>query len=112
MKLRKHGAKEFKGAKDDYPFLVVYWLEHIQRVLEELQCTFGDSLSCAISLLKVKACRWWVIVTIVTPKDQVDWNSFLIKFQKKYISRLYFEKKKRVYSIEPRRFCTVEQVCY
>ena len=39
-----------------------YWLEKLQRVLEEVRCPPDQIVSCAVSLLQSEAYDWWKLV--------------------------------------------------
>ncbi|KDP47063.1 hypothetical protein JCGZ_10790 [Jatropha curcas] len=43
-KLRKYGAVEFMGRKDDVASAAEYWLQSVERILEQMQCSPVDSL--------------------------------------------------------------------
>ena len=49
--VRRHRAEEFHGISMDESDKAEYWLEKIQRVLEEVRCPPDQRVSCAISLL-------------------------------------------------------------
>ena len=53
--VRRHGAKEFHGTSMEESDKVEYWLEKLQRVLEEVRCPPDQRVSCVISLLQSKA---------------------------------------------------------
>ena len=50
--LRKHGAEEFRGTTLEESEQAEYWLEKVQRVLEEINCSQDQMVTCAISLLQ------------------------------------------------------------
>ena len=39
-----------------------YWLEKLQRVLEEVRCPLDQIVSCVVSLLQSEAYDWWKLV--------------------------------------------------
>lgn len=94
-KIRKCGAEEFYGNVNDIPTKGEYWLEHTQRVLDEMLCPPKDRLRCATSLLKEEAFYWWKTIIYVTPKERVNWKIFKVEFKKKYISKRCLDMKKR-----------------
>ncbi|XP_021596629.1 uncharacterized protein LOC110603235 [Manihot esculenta] len=67
-KLRKYGAMEFKGRREDDAPAAEYWLQSTERVLQQLQCI---------------------------PPDSRTWEFFLAEFTKKYIGDLYLDEKRR-----------------
>ena len=36
-----------------------FWLEKLQRILEEVRCPPNQRVSCAVSLLQSEAYDWW-----------------------------------------------------
>ena len=53
--VRRHGAEEFLGTSLEESDKVEYWLEKIQRVLEEVRCSPKQRVACTASLLQNKA---------------------------------------------------------
>ena len=49
--VRRHGAEEFHGTSMDESDKAEYWLEKLQRVLEEVRCPLDQRVLCADSLL-------------------------------------------------------------
>ena len=49
--VRRHGAKEFHGTNMEESNKAEFWLEKLQRILEEVRCPLDQRVSCAISLL-------------------------------------------------------------
>ncbi|KAA3485107.1 Hexaprenyldihydroxybenzoate methyltransferase, mitochondrial-like protein [Gossypium australe] len=93
--IRKYGAQEFRVKKEDDPSTVEYWLENTQRVLQQLCYKLKEKLECAVFLLKEEAYQWWNTVAHVVRPAQLTWDFFLAEFQKKYISELLLEERKR-----------------
>ncbi|XP_037493234.1 uncharacterized protein LOC119370047 [Jatropha curcas] len=93
-KLRKYGAVEFRGRKDDMASAAEYWLQSLERILEKMQCSPIDSLVCATSLLKEEAYQWWTTVSRIVGVEQRTWNFFLSEFRQKYIGELYIDQRK------------------
>ncbi|KAG8649752.1 hypothetical protein MANES_08G134411v8 [Manihot esculenta] len=94
-KLRKYGATDFRGKKEDDPSAAEFWLESTERVLQQLQCSPVDSLMCAVSLLKDEAYRWWTTLTQMVRPERQTWEFFLSEFKKKYVGALYIEERRR-----------------
>ncbi|XP_021607673.1 uncharacterized protein LOC110611590 [Manihot esculenta] len=94
-KLRKYGATEFKGRKEDDASTAEYWLQSTDRVLQQLQCSPEDSLVCAVSLLKEEAYQWWDTVAQIVQPMQRTWEFFLKEFKKRYVGDIYLEERKR-----------------
>ena len=49
--VRRHGAEEFHGTNMEGSDKVEFWLERLQRILEEVRCPPDQRVSCAVSLL-------------------------------------------------------------
>ncbi|XP_043805273.1 uncharacterized protein LOC122721498 [Manihot esculenta] len=96
-KLRKYGATEFKGRKEDDTSAAEYWLQSTDRVLQQLQCSPEDSLVCAMSLLKEEAYQWWDTVAQTVQPIQRTWEFFLNEFRKRYVGDIYMEERKRAF---------------
>ena len=60
--VRRHGVEEFHGTSMEESDKNEYWLEKLQRVLEEVRCPPDQRGSCAISFLQSKAYGWWKLV--------------------------------------------------
>ena len=60
--VRRHGAKEFHGTSLQELEKAEFWLEKLQRVLDEMRCPPEQRVSCAVSLLQSGAYDWWKLV--------------------------------------------------
>ena len=60
--VRRHGAEEFHGSSMEESEKAEFWLEKLERVLEEVRCPPDQRASCAISLLQGEAYDWWKLV--------------------------------------------------
>ena len=49
--VRRHGAEEFHGSSMEESEKAKFWLEKLQRILEEVRCPPNQRVSCAVSLL-------------------------------------------------------------
>ena len=49
--VRRHGAEEFHGTNMEESDKAKFWLEMLQRMLEEVRCPLDQRVSCAVSLL-------------------------------------------------------------
>ena len=49
--VRRHGAEEFHGTNMEEYGKAEFWLEKLQRILEEVRCPPDQRVSCAVSLL-------------------------------------------------------------
>ena len=60
--VRRHGAEEFHGPSMEESEKAEFWLEKLERVLEEVRCPPDQRPSCAVSLLQGEAYDWWKLV--------------------------------------------------
>ena len=60
--VRRHGAEEFHGSSMEESKKVEFWLEKLERVLEEVRCPPDQRASCAVSLLQGEAYDRWKLV--------------------------------------------------
>ena len=56
--VRRHGAEEFRRTNIEESDKAEFWLEKLQRILEEVRCPPDQRVSCAISLLQSEAYDW------------------------------------------------------
>ncbi|XP_049365853.1 uncharacterized protein LOC125830727 [Solanum verrucosum] len=93
-KMRKMGGVEFEGTVD--PTNAKQWLERIERVFEQLECSNVAKFKYSISLLQKDAYDWWVSVSNVKVKPPVlTWDDFLKEFRMKYVPPTYCDAKKK-----------------
>ena len=60
--VRRHGAEEFHGTSLEESDKAKYWLERLQRVLEEVRCPPEQRVVCAVSRLQNEAYDWWKLI--------------------------------------------------
>ena len=60
--VRRHGVEEFHGSSMEESAKAKFWLEKLERVLEEVRCPPDQRASCAVSLLQGEAYDWWKLV--------------------------------------------------
>ena len=85
--VRRHGAEEFHGTSMDESDKAEYWLEKLQRVLEEVRCPPNQRVSCAVSLLQSKAYDWWLLVLKSSRiPHPMPWEFFVQEFRAKYVT--------------------------
>ena len=60
--IRRHGAEEFHGLNMEEFDKAEFWLEKLQRIMEEVRCPLDQRLACAVSLLQSSAYDWWKLV--------------------------------------------------
>ena len=76
--IRRHGAEEFHGSNMEEPDKADFWLEKLQRIVEEVRCPPDQRLACAVSLLQGNAYDWWKLV-LRSPRllDPTPWELFV-----------------------------------
>ena len=92
--IRKHGVEEFHGTSMEESEKAEFWLEKLERALDESRCHVDQKVTCAVSLLQGAAYDWWKLVlrNPLTP-DPVTWEFFVIEFNTKYVTDDYKESK-------------------
>ena len=60
--VRKYGAEEFHGISLEESERGEFWLEKLQRVLDEVRCPPEQKVSCSVSLLQSGAYDWRKLV--------------------------------------------------
>ena len=71
-----------------------FWLEKLERALDEVRCPVDQKATCAVSLLQGAAYDWWKLV-LRNPllPDPVTWDYFVAEFNTKYVTDDYKESK-------------------
>ena len=92
--VRKHGVEEFHGTSMEESNKAEFWLEKLERVLDEVRCPMNQKATCAVSLLQGATYDWWKLV-LRNPllSDPVTWDYFVIEFNTKYVTDDYKESK-------------------
>ena len=92
--VRKHGVEEFHGTSMEESDKAEFWLEKIERALDEVRCPVDQKVTCVVSLLQGAAYDWWKLV-LRNPllPDPVTWDYFVIEFNMKYVTDDYKESK-------------------
>ena len=90
--IRRHRAKEFHGSNMEESNKAEFWLEKLQRLIEEVRCPPDQRVTCAIYLLQGSAYDWWKLV-LRSPRlpDPISWEFFVQEFRVKYVSDMYRE---------------------
>ena len=71
-----------------------FWLEKLQRVLEEVRRPSDERVSCAISLLQSEAYDWWkLVLRSLRIPNPMTWEFFVQEFGAKYVTKMYKESK-------------------
>ncbi|XP_059289383.1 uncharacterized protein LOC132042894 [Lycium ferocissimum] len=93
-KMRKTGGVEFEGTTD--PNEVEQWLEHMERVFDQLECSDATKFKYAISFLQKDAYDWWITVPNAKAKPPaLTWNDFVNALCMKYVPPSYCDAKKK-----------------
>ena len=60
--VRKHGVEKFHGTSMEESVKAEFWLEKLERALNEVRCSGDQKAICAVSLLQGAAYNWWKLV--------------------------------------------------
>ena len=87
--VRRHGVKEFHGTNMEESNKVEFWLEMLQRILEEVRYPPDQRVSCAVSLLQSEAYDWWKLA-LRSPRipNPMTWEFFVQEFRAKYVTEM------------------------
>ena len=108
--VRRHGAEEFHGLNIEESDKAEFWLEKLQRIVEEVRCPLDQRVTCAVSLLQGSAYDWWKLV-LGSPRlpNPIPWEFFVQEFRAKYVSDMYRETKwKQFLNLKQRNLSVVE----
>ena len=92
--IRKHGVKEFHSTSLEESYKAKFWLEKLQRALDEVKCHLEQMVKCAVSLLQGATYDWWKLV-LRNPLllDPISRDFFVQEFHTKYVTDDYKETK-------------------
>ena len=108
--VRRHGAEELHGTNMEESDKAEFWLEKLQRILEEVRCPPDQRVSCAASLFQIKANDWWKLV-LRSPRipNPMTWEFFVQEFKEKYATEMYKESKwKQFLNLKQRNLSVAE----
>ena len=108
--VRRHRAEEFHGTSLEESEKAKFWLEKLQRVLDEVRCPSEQKVSCMVSLLQSGAYDWWKLV-LRCPwlLDPMTWDFFVQEFHAKYVTDMYKEVKwKQFLNLKQRNLSVAE----
>ena len=108
--VRRHGAEEFHGSNMEESEKAEFWLEKLERVLEEVRCPPNQRASCAVSLLQGEAYNWWKLV-LKSPwiPNPMTWEFFVQEFRAKDVTKMYRESKwKQFLNLKQRNLSVAE----
>ena len=76
--IRKNGVEEFNGISLEEYDKVEFWLEKLQRALDEVKCPPEQMPKCAVSLLQGPNYDWWKLV-LRNPllPEPISWDLFV-----------------------------------
>ena len=60
--VRKHGVEEFHGTSMEESDKAEFWLEKLERTLDEVRCPMDKKATCVVSLPQGAAYDWWKLV--------------------------------------------------
>ena len=92
--VRKHAVEEFHGTSMEESNKAEFWLEKLERALDEVKCLVDQKATCAVSLLQGATYDWWKLV-LRNPllPDLVTWDYFVTEFNTKSVIDDYKESK-------------------
>ncbi|KAA3465844.1 1-phosphatidylinositol-4,5-bisphosphate phosphodiesterase beta-2 [Gossypium australe] len=61
-RLLSNGAGVFRGIPGGAPDVAKYWLEAVEQIMDDLDCTVEQKLKGVVSLLRDEAYQWWLTV--------------------------------------------------
>ena len=108
--IRRHRAEEFHGSNMEEYDKAEFWLEKLQRLMEEVRCPPDQRVTCTISLLQASAYDWWKLV-LRSPRlpDPISWEFFIQEFRSKYVSDMCRKTKwKRFLNMKQTNLSVVE----
>ncbi|KAA3474185.1 DNA/RNA polymerases superfamily protein [Gossypium australe] len=94
-RLKSSGAEVFRGVSGVAPNVAEYWLEAVERIMDDLECTVEQKLRGAVSLLRDEAYQWWLTVREGTDAALVNWEFFKASFQGKYVGTSYVDARRK-----------------
>ena len=104
--IRRHGTEEFHGSNMEESDKAEFWLEKLQRILEEVRCPPDQRVSCLVSLLQSEAYDWWKLA-LRSPRipNPMTWEFFVQEFRAKNVTEMYREFKwKQFLNLKQRNF--------
>ncbi|KAA3480029.1 DNA/RNA polymerases superfamily protein [Gossypium australe] len=96
-RLRANGAEVFKGIYGIALSTAEYWLDAVERIMDDLDFTKEEKLKGVISLLRDEAYQWWLTVKDGSVADRITWDLFKTAFQSKYIGSSYVDAQRRAF---------------
>ncbi|XP_016747157.1 uncharacterized protein [Gossypium hirsutum] len=94
-RLRSNGVEVFRGISGVAPNVAEYWLEAMERIMDNLDFTSEQKLKGAVSLLQDEAYQWWLTMREGIQADRLTWDFFKAAFQGKYVGASYVNTRRR-----------------
>ena len=92
--VRRHGEEEFHGLSMEESEKAEFWLEKLERVLEEVRYPLDQRASCVVSLLHGETYDWWnLVLKSQGIPNPMTWEFFIQEFRAKYVIDKYMESK-------------------
>ena len=87
-----------------------FWLEKIQRILEEVRCPPDQRVSCAVLRLQSEAYDWWkLVLRSLRIPNPMPWEFFPQEFRAKYVYDMYWGTKwKQFLNLKQRNLLVAE----
>ena len=60
--IRKHGVEEVHDISLEESDKAKFWLEKLERALDEVKCPLEQMAKCDVSLLQGATYEWWMLV--------------------------------------------------
>ena len=106
--IRRHGLVEFHGSSKLAK--AEFWLEKLERVLEEVRCPPDHRVSCTVSLLQSEAHDCWkLVLRSLRIPNPMTWEFFFKEFRAKYLTEMYRDSKwKQFLNLKQRNLSVAE----
>lgn len=88
-------GKVFSGIRGGDPTKAKYWLEGVEKILEQIECFDHEKLGCGVLLFTGEANQWWNTTKQGIILDHLTWEFFLVTFRNKFLGKQYVEAHKQ-----------------
>ena len=76
--IRRHRAEEFHGSNIEESDKAEFWLEKLQRIMDEVRCPPDQRVACAVSLLQGSAYDLWkLVLRSLRLPSPIPWDFFV-----------------------------------
>ncbi|XP_012440016.1 uncharacterized protein LOC105765458 [Gossypium raimondii] len=93
-RLRSNRVELFEGVTGVAPSVAEYWMEAMERIMDDLDFTLENKLKGVVSLLRDEAYLWWLTVKEGTQPEQLTWDFYKSFFQGKYVVASYIDTRR------------------